>query len=228
MPKNIKRITPNQIFIGCPWKNVRAKYEKIIEKLKSAYPLYFVIVGRGEKQDAKDLLGHIEDRIASSSYAIFDATGGNANVSLEYGYAEALDVPRAIYISGHRASSKSDSAIITDLAGKKRNNYKQESGLMKLLRDFSKSHSFTKDFEDFLSKKGKTLGHAKTARAIILKILRKLDGVERIRRESMVQILVSENAKYRKALVEKAITALHKEGIVISGKGPYATICIKK
>src|SRR5438034_1376113 len=46
----------NQIFIGCPWKTVRAKYERIIARLNRKYPLAFVIVGRRDGQMAEDLL----------------------------------------------------------------------------------------------------------------------------------------------------------------------------
>src|SRR4051812_37933573 len=76
---------PNQVFLGVPWKTIRAKYEKITERLRKKYPLAFVIVGRDDNQDADDLLEIIKKRILTSSFAIFDATGGNANVSLEFG-----------------------------------------------------------------------------------------------------------------------------------------------
>jgi hypothetical protein len=97
---------PNQVFIGCPWLSVRPKYEEAIHELRKKYPLSFVIVGRYDGQDAEDLLAMIKERMDSSSYAIFDATGGNANVSLEYGYAEAQGLRRAIYLSTHKASSR--------------------------------------------------------------------------------------------------------------------------
>jgi len=101
-----REFIPNQIFIGLPWKNVRPKYEHILPKLEKQYPLHFTIVGRDDGQGAENLLEIIKQRIASSSYAVFDATGGNANVSLEYGYAEGLEVPRAIFLSAHKASQK--------------------------------------------------------------------------------------------------------------------------
>ena len=81
---------PNQVFIGCPWKGILPKYEAAIPKLQQKYPIGFAIVGRGDSQDAKDLFDIIKRRILNSSFSVFDATGGNANVSLEYGFAEAL------------------------------------------------------------------------------------------------------------------------------------------
>lgn len=114
------------------------KYERCVSYFRSRSALSFIIVGRSDSQDAKDLLELIKERLRSSSYAVFDATGGNANVSLEYGYAEALDMKRVLYVSTHGAGRRtsSDPPIIADLAGKVRNHYKQEEGLKRLLGEF--------------------------------------------------------------------------------------------
>lgn len=143
---------PNQVFLGVPWKTVRPKYDAIVERLRKKYPLSFVIVGRQDNQDAEDLLEVIKKRILTSSYAIFDATGGNANVSLEFGFADANDVPRALYLSTHKAAKRAtkESPIIADLAGKKQNRYAQAAALEKLLKQFSGGHAYTKRFEQFL------------------------------------------------------------------------------
>ena len=76
-------VIPNRVFVGLPWKNVRPRYERAIDWLSIRSPLSFVIVGRGDNQDAQDLLEVIKSKLESSSYAVFDATAGNANVSLE-------------------------------------------------------------------------------------------------------------------------------------------------
>ena len=133
----------NQVFIGCPWKTVRPKYERIVDRLNKKYPLSFVIVGRRDGQEAEELLTIIKQRLSTSAFAIFDATQGNANVSLELGFSEAADIPRAIYISSHAASRRNatDGAIISDLAGKKHNPYNQERGLAQLLAEFAKTHN---------------------------------------------------------------------------------------
>lgn len=133
-----REFTPNQVFVGLPWKNVRPRYERIIQKLEKKYPLYFTIVGRDDGQDAKALFEVIKVRIASSSYAVFDATGGNANVSLEYGYAEGMEVPRAIFLSAHKAAQKASAGdpIISDLTGMRRVQYKTEATLASELQNF--------------------------------------------------------------------------------------------
>ena len=117
MASTKREFIPNQVFIGLPWKNVRPKYDHIIPMLEKKYPLHFTIVGRNDGQDARDLFEIIKQRITSSSYAVFDATSGNANVSLEYGFAEGIEVPRAIFVSAHKAAQKQTpgSPIISDL-----------------------------------------------------------------------------------------------------------------
>lgn len=157
---------PNQVFVGLPWKNVRPKYDRIIRALEKKYPLHFSIVGRNDGQDAHDLFEIIKQRIESSSYAIFDATGGNANVSLEYGYAEGVDVPRAIFLSAHKAANRSTSSpIISDLGGKRRIQYKTEKALSNELHKLCREHDYTKRFEKALAValKSSTKGAKKAA-----------------------------------------------------------------
>jgi len=153
MVRNIKGdIVPNQVFVGCPWKTIRPKYERVIETLNKKYPLSFVIIGSDSSQEAEDLLETINRMLMSSSYAVFDATGGNPNVSLEFGFAEANDIPRALYISAHKSSHRGDDqqAIISDLAGKRRNIYKNEKSLSQLVSVLARNHNYTKKFEKAL------------------------------------------------------------------------------
>lgn len=164
MVRIMRDVIQNQVFIGLPWKNVRPRYEKAITKLAKKYALSFSIVGRDDAQEAEDLLAVIKERISSSSYAIFDATSGNANVSLEYGYAEGLDIPRAIYLSVHKAAKPTvGGPIITDLGGKRRIQYTNEQSLIKHLETFCKKHDFTTRFEKALasSLKGTKAGQKK-------------------------------------------------------------------
>ena len=172
---------PNQVFIGCPWKGILPKYEAAIPKLQQKYPIGFAIVGRGDSQDAKDLFDIIKRRILNSSFSVFDATGGNANVSLEYGFAEAHNVLRALYTCTHKATKKAanqDTAIISDLAGKTRNHYSQNNDLKNLLAGLCKAHDYTKRFEKFMLTKfkRKSKGEKKSARALALKIIHAMDG----------------------------------------------------
>ena len=221
-------VIANQVFLAIPWKGFRPKYEKALDSLKSRSPLSFVIVGRSDSQDAEDLLEVIKERLQSSSYAIFDATAGNANVSLEYGYAEALDIPRALYLSTHGRATKStsDAPIIADLAGKRRNQYKQEAALKRLLSEFSKLHAYTVRFERFLSDIGKRAnsGTKKRSRALALKVVHALDGVRHVRRADIVQKLQADPSRYTAEEVDSMVKKLHAAKLIRSQQGPYARV----
>jgi hypothetical protein len=224
-----RKFIPNQVFIGLPWKNVRKRYETLLDRLQKSSPLSFVIVGRSEDQDAEDLLEVIKGKLESSSYAIFDATRGNANVSLEYGYAEAKNIPRALYVSAHKAAGKTgESAIISDLAGKKRNHYTTEKGLLALLRTFSKNHAYTKRFERALQvqSRGFRKGEKKSMRSLSLKILHLLDGQSDIRREDMVQTLRADGLGYGDFEIEDTIKRLRRSNLIYVEPGRYSSVSI--
>jgi hypothetical protein len=221
---------PNQVFLGVPWKTVRPKYERIIQKLRKTYPLSFVIVGREDDQDAEDLLEVIKKRILTSSYAVFDASGGNANVSLEFGFGDANDVPRALYLSTHMASKRAskESPIIADLAGKKQNRYAQEAGLEKLLRQLCKGHAYTKRFEQFLTTSfhRRKKGDKKRLRSLSVKIVHQLDGEGKARRADVVQNLQADSSQYDRNEIDDMILRMHNAGLITSVQGPYSTVTV--
>ena len=218
----------NQIFIGCAWKGYRPKYEKLISDLNKKFPLSFVIIGRDSDQSAQDLLEKIKNKLFSSSYAIFDASGGNANVSLEFGIAEVKEIPRVIYISKHKRSKdqKNDTAIISDLAGKTRHEYKQLGGLKKLLMQFSQSHPFTKRYENFLKREYRRSdkGKKKSRRALTLKIIHALDQKDSVRRNDIVQDLISQG--YQETEVNNCIKKLHSARLIRCTEGRYSDMVL--
>jgi hypothetical protein len=220
---------PNRVFVGLPRKNVRAKYERAIDWLSIRSPLSFVIIGRQDDQDAADLLELIKGRLESSSYAVFDATAGNANVSLEYGYAEAKNIPRALYLSSHKAAHKGkDLSIISDLAGKWRNQYSNEKRLRQLLHDFSKKHPFSIRFEKFLSRESGSLvgGKLKRYRTLTLKVIHGLDGQADIRRDDLVEALRADTSAYAEREIDRVIRRLHKAGLIHVEAGRYSRVTI--
>jgi hypothetical protein len=151
MANSKRSFIPNQVFVGLPW-TFRKRYDTLVLNLEKKYPLHFSIVGRNDSPDAADLFELIKERIASSSYAIFDATGGNANVSLEFGYAEGIEVNRAVYLNVQKPRKKaiSSSPIISDLGGKRRVQYKTDNGLAQELEKQCKQHDYTRRFEKAL------------------------------------------------------------------------------
>ncbi|MGH8542351.1 MAG: hypothetical protein ACREX3_01615 [Gammaproteobacteria bacterium] len=227
MARRKVNVVANQVFVGLPWRNVRPRYEKCIDKLEQKYPLHFTIVGRKDAQDAEDLLQVITNRIDTSSYAIFDATGGNANVSLEYGYAEAVDLPRALYLSTHKsATGGKGGSIISDLGGKRRVEYKNEQSLRSRLDAFCKDHDYTKRFESFLQKRVRATkrGEKKRQRTLALKLIHYLDGKAKARRADMMQSLQASN--YSEKKISGMLTKLHKEGLLKVSRGRFSDVRI--
>jgi len=215
----------NQVFVGLPWKNVRAKYERLIRRMEMKYPLYFTIVGRNDGQTAEDLFEIIKTRIALSSVALFDATGGNANVSLEYGYAEGLGIDRVIYVSTHKAASHTPgNPIISDLGGKRRVQYKTEKMLSAHLHAFAREHSYTQRFETFFKRAFRRLkkGDKKSQRTLAIKVIHALDGVDARRRDDLVQRVQS--LGYERDEIEDMIKKLHDAGLVLSEVGRYSRV----
>jgi len=227
MPTNKRSFIPNQVFVGLPW-NLRKRYDPIVAKLEKKYPLHFSIVGRNDTQDAEDLFEVIKQRIAASSYAIFDATDGNANVSLEFGYAEALEVQRAVYLNVRKPRKKQSvgSPIISDLGGKRRVQYKTDKALATELEKQCREHDYNVRFERAIKAglKGKAKGEKKRGRALALKIVRALDGKERIRRAELAQHLQAQ--QYSEAEADYMLKKLHAQGVVTTTKGRYADVHI--
>jgi hypothetical protein len=224
-----RKFTANQIFVGLPWKNVRGKYDKIIPQLEKKYPLHFTIVGRNDGQDASDLFEIIKSRILSSSYGIFDATSGNANVSLEYGYAEGIDLPRSIFLSAHKAAQKTTfgSPIISDLTGKRRMQYKTEKALIIELNKLCKEHDYTKRFERTLTRslKRKSRGAKKSGRSLALKIIRILDGKGQARRADIVQKLQADG--YKEKEINEMLKKMHINEMIKCTVGKFSDVYIK-
>lgn len=224
-----KGVIANQVFIGLPW-TARKRYDHAMDHLRTRSPLSFIIVGRNDKQDAEDLLEIIKERITSSSYGIFDASGGNANVSLEYGFAESVDLPRALYLSTHASGKKAskDAPIISDLAGKRRNHYKQEASLKTLLLEFSRAHAYTVRFERFMSTKfkRKSKGNKKRGRALALKIVHSVNGATDVRRADIIHELQADAAQYSETEIDQMLRALHNAKLIRSQQGPYARVQI--
>jgi hypothetical protein len=220
-------VIPNKVFIGCPWRVVRPKFLKIVEKHEHSFPLYFVLIGRESDQSAEELLGLIKRNLLSSTAAIFDVTYGNPNVSLEYGIADASDIDKVLYLNVHKGNrtSSEDSSIIADLAGQKRKQYKNEQGLLRLLTDFAKEHSFTKRFENGLrkiTKNMKTRHQKKRCRTLALKVFRFLDAKDSVRRSDLVAHLQA--LAYSSKDIERVLKGLQQTDLIYISAGRYATV----
>jgi len=222
-----RQFIPNQTFVGLPFKGFKDKYEKSIKKLSQKYPISLVIVGNDGSQKAEDLLELIKKHLYQSSEAIFDVTGGNPNVALEFGLAHAKDIPCIVYLSRHKAHQKANVIpIIADLSGMRRREYKTEKGLYTLLKDFCAQHAFSKRFESaFRKQTGRlTKGQKKSQRTLWLRIIHKLDQKDQLRRDNVKQDLLADG--YSDEEIEKALKSLHAGKIVNSSSGRYSDVSV--
>lgn len=133
----------HQVFVGCPFSsNIRNLYDRLKVDLERETPLHIVLADTAAISSTDYLLQSITSLIRDSATCIFDATGGNPNVSLEVGVAHALPAsfllalnsrkPRAVSGSGktpHRVSEVRP--IISDLQGRNRVEYKTYDSLKK-------------------------------------------------------------------------------------------------
>lgn len=125
-----------QVFIGCPFLTaIRRNYDQLKLDLEAQTPLHLVLADTTSVSSTDYLLEHITTLIRDSAASIFDATGGNPNVSLEVGIAHALPTQflLAMYTRRPRTQQKAAKAleaegerkpIISDLQGRNRIEYK--------------------------------------------------------------------------------------------------------
>jgi hypothetical protein len=158
-------LKPFQVFIGCPFaKEIRSSYDRLKREIEEETPLSLVLADTVGISSSNYLLDSITTLIRESTSCIFDATGGNANVSLEVGIAHTMPVDFVLTMRTRKPSSRGKNreagqpgvrevrSIISDLQGKNRIEYKEYLGLRKQLdqRYFShlpvmkRWHSFAK------------------------------------------------------------------------------------
>lgn len=114
--------------------------------------------------------------------------------------------------------------MISDLGGKRRVEYKNETGLSRALHRFAADHDYTKRFEKALVQAGRGVakGPKKRLRALSLKLVHALDGVSAIRRLELVQRLQAMD--YREVEIDGLIKKLHAGGVIRCAKGRYSVV----
>jgi hypothetical protein len=139
-------IKPYQVFIGCPFaKEVRSSYDRLKREVEAETPLSLVLADTVGISSSNYLLDSITTLIRESVSCIFDATGANANVSLEVGIAHTVPVDYVLTMRTRKPSAKAQQrdagapgtreirSIISDLQRKNRVEYKEYGGLRKQL-----------------------------------------------------------------------------------------------
>jgi hypothetical protein len=151
-----------QLFIGCPFLTPsRRNYDKLKRDLEDETPLHVVLADTTAVSSTDYLLEHITSLIRESAACVFDATGGNPNVSLEVGIAHALPAEFVLALYTRRPRSQRDAEetleregevkpIISDLQGRNRIEYKTYSRLKdRLLSRYLSNLPYMRKWTDF-------------------------------------------------------------------------------
>ena len=163
----------HQVFIGCPFlPAIRKNYDRLKRDLENETPLHLILADTTAISSTDYLLEHITTLIRESSACLFDATGGNANVSLEVGVAHALPAEFliAMYTRKPREQQIAEQTlervgevkpIISDLQGRNRIEYKTYASLKRqvVARYFPKI-PFVKRWMEFKSRNAAMVPHA--------------------------------------------------------------------
>jgi hypothetical protein len=208
----------NRLFVGYPWKTYRAHWEKALSDIHKRSPLHFMAVGREPGQPAAQLVTKILQSIDRSTVTFFDASAGNPNVALEYGYARATLEEGSIYLfidDNATATSGPGSPIISDLAGAVANRYAlNDSRLKDTVEGIAKQHPYNRRFERFCRQRKYKGG----TRRFLVRIIRQLDGKESTLRRELIDNVMHESHK-SESYVAKYIKELHGAGLITISRG---------
>jgi len=186
--------------------------------------VHFYALGRPRGIRAEDLYQRIKRVISSSTHAVFDASKGNPNVSLEYGLADATpNLDLFLLIDEHTIPTRSSSGtpIIADLAGLTQNRWQidDRETLSTHLVAIAKGHPYTIRFRNFSRRHGYRGGSIKA----FLKIIRKFDEREELLRRELLDELSTEPGAPDRRTLEGRLRALHQAGLVTVTRGNLAS-----
>ena len=215
-----RRYVPNRVFLAYPWETYRKYYEDVSRKLHQKYPVYFYAVGREKGIPATILFERIKSVVATSSCAVFDASKGNPNVSLEYGLAEVTpSLQLFLLIDEHTIPSRATpgTPIIADLAGFTQNRWRIDTPSRRKdqLEAIAKERPYTKRFNQW-TRRHKMRG---AAIASHLRIIRKFDQREEILRRELVDELLVESSARNEQSIDARLKQLHKGGLITISRG---------
>lgn len=224
-------VVENQFFVGVPWKDIRPKFEEAIKELREEYPVHCVVFGRNTGQDADDLWNSIQKEVQASAATIFDVTGSNPNVALEFGFAEGLGKQRVLtrYERKPRKNPtaksrpRSDTAsIMGDLAGKIRVPYKNVGALKKAMKKEFERNPYVVRFQKFF--KAKRLG--KRPWKVAIAAIHHLAGGKRIKKPDLILTLETQFPNMTTVDVPKLVDQLADAKLLVIKRGPQGGVRI--
>lgn len=213
-----RNVIANRIFLAYPWRTYRAMWENHVTDWHKRYPLHFMAIGRESGQPAAELLANILHALDRSSAAILDASGGNPNVSLEYGYSKSTIEESSVYLfldENSSVSSSPGSAIISDLAGTVANRYTlDDKRLKEAVESIVERHPYNRRFQQFCRQRKYRGG----TRRFLIRLLRQLDGYDSILRRELIDNVVHESRK-TEDYVDRYLKELHRGGLITITRG---------
>jgi hypothetical protein len=207
----------NRIFLGYPWNPYKLMWESTVYDLHKQYPVHFMAIGRESGQPANQLLSNIMKGLSTSSVAVFDASTGNPNVSLEYGYFRAIrgEDSAYLFLDEDAKVPTAQTAIISDLAGAVANKYRLTDNRLKLsMQSICDHHAYVKRFSKFCRTRRYKGGTIK----FLIRIIRHLDGHDSILRRELIDDLIHET-KQTEEYLTKFIKELHEGGLITITRG---------
>ncbi|MBL4809399.1 MAG: hypothetical protein JKY43_05000 [Phycisphaerales bacterium] len=229
---NSATVIENQIFIGVPWQRIRPQFEDALENLKDEYPVHWIIFGRNTTYDAQDLWGSIKIEIDRSASTIFDLTGSNANVALEFGYAEALGKRRLLTLNKARnrqtkkKSSKSAPAntqsIMSDLSGKIHAPYRSVITLERELRQEFDRNPYVVRYRQVARANRWRANKKKVAIAIT----QHLAGGKKLSRPNLTVAIETEFSTYKAFDFKALLDQMNGGGLIVIKRGKHGGVTI--
>ena len=215
-----REIVPNRVFLAYQWINYRTHYEKLCIDLHKTFPVYFHAIGRPKGVPAEALLEKIKFVMLSSTAAVFDASRGNPNVSLEYGLAQFIPGLQPYLLIEENTLPNQVNAgtpIISDLAGSTHNqwNLATPTSLRIHLETIARNHPYTKRFKRYCRDRSLVGGQFRTP----LKVIRLFDEKESILRREAVDELRSAWPNKKESEVNSLLSDMHKSGLITISPG---------
>src|SRR6267154_5039 len=210
-----RETVPNRIFLAYQWLIYRPIFEKVCAEIHKTYPVYFYAIGRKSGQPTEALLEKITSVLLDSTAAVFDASRGNANVSLEYGLALRVpDLHTYLLIDENTLPNQINpgTPIITDLAGATHNRWdlKDVTTLKTHLRAIADDHPYTKRFRRYCRDRELVKGQFR----VPLRVIRLFDERKRILRREALDQLQSGPSGMSAVKSERLLSDMHKAGLI--------------
>jgi nucleoside 2-deoxyribosyltransferase len=216
------RVIENQVFFGVPWRGIMPKFETVLNDLKDEYPVHCVVFGRTTDIRAAELWQSIKTEIDRSAATVFDVTGSNPNVALEFGYAEALGKHRILTNCESKSRKSSSKSIMSDLAGQIRAPYRTTRSLKPIVKEVFDTNPYVVRYQRTM----KSAQWGKRKQNVALGVVRQLAGGKRLSKPDLTVAIEAEFSTYNTVDVPALINEMKDAKLLIIKRGPQGGVTI--